>query len=235
MSRIQSPSAPLFSLKMAYDQIKGIYEQFGQASLTEDDLATALGHKTTNSGPFRQKKSTLLQYSLLEEKDEKYSISKVFFDLRDNDPESQHFRKAAFSRLKSVKVFTQLLEGLHDRLPEDNAIAARLERSGFSRSRANEVAAIFRESLAYAGGLDKTNRLIFPTGGDEGNHIVNGDKEGRTYSNSDSDNLLEVSNAYLTIEVPTIAGSKVIIRYPHEFTQADAGRVTAVLNAIATP
>lgn len=236
-SKTKSPPAPNFGLQRAFTETKKVYDQFSRASLSDEDLANALGHSTTNSGTFVKKRFTLIEFGLLEEVGDELRVAEAFLDLRDAEVGTPRFKKVAFPLARSPKVFATVLEGFDDRLPDASTLAGRLERQNFTRARAEEVAAVLRESLEYAGVLDSDNRLRRPGAVDAPSDATGPDQPPIDEIEDPADlsdvNYQEPAAASnLRLELMTIGGGKLVLSYPPKLSASDVARVSAVLQAL---
>src|SRR5690242_14721963 len=142
-----SPKAPGISLRAAVAEVSKVYQRYSHGTFTKGEMAAALGMSAT-SGAFYGKSSTLKEYGLVEEVGADVKVSDLFMAMYAAPIGSSELKRHALQAVRNSAMFARLLWQFSAKVPDEAAVALRLETSErFNRDRAREVAAAFRTSL----------------------------------------------------------------------------------------
>lgn len=230
-----SPKAPGLALRGAMAEVAKVYERYSHASFTRGEMASALG-MSSGSGSFYAKAATLNMYGLIEESGGNVKVSSLFKTLYQAPASSPEMRRNALQAIGKPSQFAGLLRQFGQRIPDEAAIALRLEmQGGFNRDRAQEVASAFRSSLSDYELIDASGNLL-PVRDDGGASAPADEDEGDdqvALAGAKSPSLPAAPGSF-RVEVPLANGRKAILALPEDVSEADTKKICAVLNAYAT-
>ncbi len=233
-----SPKAPGLALRGAMGEVTKIYDRYSHSTFTRGEMASALG-MSSGSGAFYGKAATLGLYGLVEDAGGSMKVSSLFKTLYQAPESSPEMRRNALAAVSKPAVFASLLKQFGSRIPDESAIALRLEmQGGFNRDRAQEVASAFRSSLSDFGLIDATGNLLpvrdGPAAAARGTD--DGADDGETKAATDGAKVPSIPSApgSFRVEIPLANGRKAILALPDDITEADATKICAVLKAYAT-
>jgi hypothetical protein len=233
-----SPKAPGLALRAAMAEVARVYDRYSHATFTRGEMANALS-MSAGSGAFWGKSATLSMYGLIEDVNGTMKVSSIFKALHQAPEGSPESRRNAFAAIGRPAVFASLLKQFGQRIPDESAIALRLEmHGGFNRDRAQEVASAFRSSLSDFGLIDPSGNLL-PVR-DDGSTAA-----GRDHDDQDDDDQADTATpkapsmpvtgpGMSRVEVPLANGRKAIVALPDDVTEADTKKICAILTAYAT-
>jgi hypothetical protein len=232
-----SPKAPGLTLRAAMAEVARVYDRYSHATFTRGEMANAL-NMSSGSGAFWGKSATLSMYGLIEDVNGTMKVSTLFKAIHQAPEGSPEARRNAFAAIGRPAIFASLLKQFGQRIPDESAIALRLEmHGGFNRDRAQEVASAFRSSLSDFGLIDPSGNLL-PVRED-------GSVGARDDDEQDDDDQPEAASpkapsmpvtgpGMSRVEVPLANGRKAIVALPDDVTEADTKKICAILTAYAT-
>jgi hypothetical protein len=229
-----SPKAPGMPLRVAVAEVAKIYGRYSHSSFTRGEMASALA-MSAGSGSFYAKAATLNMYGLIEDTGGNVKASDLFkaiYQATDGSPDE---RRHAFRAISRPTVFAGLLRQFGHRIPDEAAIALRLEMSErFNRDRAQEVASAFRASLSDYGLIDGSGNLL-PVRDDAGES-----QDDATNLDDDADLAVQPSRrpkdegpGMFRVEVPLADGRRAVLALPEDINEADKTKICLVLGAYA--
>jgi len=234
-----SPKAPGLSLRSAMAEVQKVYDRYSHSTFTRGEMASALG-MSSGSGAFWGKSATLGMYGLIEDIGNGMRVSSLFKALFQAPQGSPEMKRNAMSAIGKPSVFSNLLKQFGQRIPDEGAIALRLEmQGGFNRDRAQEVASAFRSSLADYELIDGSGNLLPVRDGgapaserdEEGEED---DDQGEIATPAAKTPTLPTGPGMSRVEVPLANGRKAIIAMPDDVSEADTRKICAILTAYAT-
>jgi hypothetical protein len=233
-----SPKAPGMPLRAAVVEVAKVYSRYSHSTFTRGEMASALG-MSAGSGSFYAKAATLNMYGLVEDTGGNLKASDLFKVLYQAPDGSADMKRHAFRAIGRPSVFAGLLRQFGHRIPDEAAIALRLEMSErFNRDRAQEVAAAFRTSLSDYGLIDGSGNLLpvrdelsAPASRDD--EEDDEDQVETAAPASKSASVLSGPGVF-RVEVPLANGRKAIVALPEDVSEADTKKICAILNAYAT-
>jgi hypothetical protein len=225
------------ALRAAVAEVAKIYGRYSHSTFTRGEMASALG-MSAGSGSFYAKAATLNMFGLLEDAGGDVKASDLFKSLYQAPDGSPDERRHAMRAITRPAVFAGLLRQFGQRIPDEAAIALRLEMSErFNRDRAQEVAAAFRTSLSDYRLIDGSGNLL----------PVRDDASATAAPDEDGDDEEDVEAApsakaptvpsgpgVFRIEVPLANGRRAIVALPEDVSAADTTKICAILTAYAT-
>ncbi|MCC6499889.1 MAG: hypothetical protein IT313_06440 [Anaerolineales bacterium] len=226
-SKPKSPPVPSYTLRDSLEDAKKLYKKYSHASFSKAEIASAL-NMSSGSSSFAKRLFALTEYGLIEGSGDSYKTTGRFSVLNSNKPESSTFKKNAFDAIQSSGVFLELLNEFKTKLPDQNAVAQRLEtQKKFNAERAKEVASVLEKSLQFAGVLDGSNNVVpirdgaaNPSDNDQGGH---GDE-----SEDDHPPVASMRKS----EIPLANERTAVVSYPHDLTKDEATKIGRVLSAL---
>jgi hypothetical protein len=233
-----SPKAPGMALRAAVAEVAKIYGRYSHSTFTRGEMASALG-MSAGSGSFYAKAATLNMFGLVEDAGGDVKASDLFKSLYQAPDGSADEKRQAMRAIGRPTVFAGLLRQFGHRIPDEAAIALRLEMSErFNRDRAQEVATAFRSSLSDYGLIDSSGNLL-PVRDDPSATA------GAAHDDDADDDDVEATPAAkaanvpsgpgsFRVEVPLANGRKAILALPEDITETDTTKICAVLKAYAT-
>lgn len=223
-----SPKAPGLSLRAAMAEVSKAYLRYSHGAFTRGELASALS-MSAGSGSFLTKIAALRDYGLVDESHGELRVSDLFKTLYQAPGGSAEMKRNALAAVQHASVFARLLQQFGSRVPDEPALALRLENQDrFNRDRAAVVAAAFRSSLSDYGLIDGSGNVLSvrdeaPPSSAEDQSIE---------PSSSEDGIGDTSgSARFRLEVPLGNGRRAAIMLPEDLTASDVQRITAVLHA----
>ena len=226
-----SPKAPGMPLRAAMGEVAKIYDRYSHSTFTRGEMASALG-MSSGSGAFYGKAATLGLYGLTEEASGSVKVSSLFKALYQAPEGSAEMKRNALAAITRASVFANLLNQFGTRIPDEGAIALRLEmQGGFNRDRALEVASAFRSSMADYALIDGAGNVL--PARDEPVPIASGESRHDVAGSDDDDDSVRASDGRQRLEVALRDGRKAVLILPEELTGADVRKISALLSALA--
>lgn len=143
----RSPSYPMFSLGVAIDKARVIYNSVKRSFVTPDVIAKHLGFSQHIGGPGGRTMSALRQYGLLEESAGKSRISDRAYTLIQWPVGSPEHTQALKAAIREPNLFRELLAEF-DGLPSAIALNSNLLKRGFNPEVIEDVIDIFRQTVS---------------------------------------------------------------------------------------
>ncbi len=144
---------------------------------------------------------------------------------------SVELRRNALQSVSRPAVFASLLQQFSARIPDEAALALRLETaSGFNHDRAIQVAGAFRSSLEEFDLIDANGNLL-PARDDEGaseESLVEDDAA------ITGEPRIPTGPGLFRLEVPLAEGRRALLALPEDIAAADTKKICAVLAAYTT-
>ena len=220
MGRIST--VPSFSLSQCFEDVTKLYAQYSHASFRKAEIANALGF-SASSGPFGTRVASLKLFGLVQTDGQGYRITDEFKKMRIADRGSVEFKTLALELLRRPALFSEILDEFKHKIPSKNTLAQSPQKAG-------PVAALFIESLRFAGALDENNNVLPPR--DE--RGPDDKRQGDQKKDPPRQELQGViAGTLLSIDI-ALGGEKVAkVLYPPELTKAQAQKISNVLNALA--
>ena len=231
-----SPKAPGISLRSAVAEVSKVYQRYSHGEFTRGEMAAALGMSAT-SGAFYAKASTLKEYGLIEDSGGNFKVSALFMAMYSAPLGSSELKRNALQAVRTSGLFSRLLGQFSAKVPEEAAVAIRLETvERFNRDRALEVAAAFRTSLSDYGLIDAIGNILPVREGPGGGPAERDEDEAPEDVSSRSGKVKDVPTGpgVFRVEVPLGSGRKAILALPEDLTPQDKDKICAILNAYAT-
>ncbi len=226
-----SPKAPGLPLRGAMGEVAKIYDRYSHSTFTRGEMASAL-NMSSGSGAFYGKAATLGLYGLIEDTGGHVKVSSLFKALYQAPEGSPEMKRNALAAVSKPSVFANLLKQFGSRIPDEAAIALRLEmQGGFNRDRAQEVALAFRSSLADYGLIDGNGNVLSVR--DEPVVDAPADARGDDDQVSDDNEDMGRATGRQRLEVALRDGRKAVLNLPDDLTVADTRKISALLNALA--
>ena len=145
---------------------------------------------------------------------------------------SPELKRYAWQAVRTPAVFARLLQQFSARVPDEAALAMRLEsQERFNRERARAVAAAFRTSLTEYGLIDVNGNVL--SARDQPSVAAPRDERGA--GDEPAADVDEGGHAAgrQRLEVALRDGRKAVLILPDDLTAADTRKVSALLNALA--
>ena len=227
-----SPKAPGASLRSAVSDVSRVYQQYSHGSFSRSEMASALG-MSAGSGAFLGKAATLKDYGLVVETGGEARVSDLFKGIYSAQPGSPELTRYAWQAVRTPAVFTRLLAQFRDRIPDEAAVAMRLEhQERFNRERARAVATAFRSSLTEYGLVDSNGNVL--TVRDVASSDVSADESRDEEADGDEAGGDVARGAgRQRLEVALRDGRKAVLVLPDDLTTADTRKIAALLGALA--
>jgi hypothetical protein len=218
-------------------EVQKVYQQYSHANFSRGELANALG-MSSGSGAFWGKSATLNMYGLIEDVGGSMKVSSLFKGLFQAPEGSPEMKRNALAAIGKPSVFAGLLKGFGSRVPDEGAIALRLEmQGGFNRDRAQEVASAFRSSLSDYELIDASGNLLPPRDGAGAPSAPSNEDEDEDLTNATPSKKapdVPAGPGSFRVEVPLGPGRKAILALPEDISSADTTKICAIINAYAT-
>jgi hypothetical protein len=228
-----SPKAPGTPLRNAVAEVSKIYQRYSHGTFSRSEMASALG-MSSGSGAFMGKAATLKEYGLISEGGGAAQVSDLFKAMYQAPAGSAELKRNAMQAVRASSVFARLLQQFNTRVPDEAALALRLEtQERFNRDRALAVATAFRTSLNEYGLIDSNGNLL-PVR-DEPVVDTPRDERDRDDDQGDTDEPnTKGSASRQRLEVSLRDGRRAVLIVPSDLTTADTKKIGAVLTALAT-
>lgn len=224
-----SPKAPGTSLRTAIAETTKLYTRYSHGSFSRGEMASALG-MSGGSGAFMGKAATLKEYGLVEESGGQSKVSDLFKGLKSAPAGSAELKRNALQAVTRPTVFSGLLQQFPAKVPDETALALRLETAGgFNHDRALAVATAFRSSLLDYGLIDASGNVL-PVR-DDGGRMAEGRSEDEGGESADNAVVLPSAPGLFRVEVPLGPGRRALLALPEDISEADTKRICAVLAA----
>lgn len=228
-----SPRAPGLSLRQATSEAAKAYQRYSHGSFSRGELAAAMGLSAA-SGGFLGKVATLRDYGLLEDAPGGEKLSDLFMALYSSPPGSLAAKRSALESIEKSNVFARLLEQFPIRVPDDSALALRLEsQERFNRDRARVVAAAFRQSLSEFGLIDAGGNVLPPR--DDVSRSLNEETQVETSAALGTSVTDDAKSENFRIEIPLRDQRRAVLFLPDDLSSTDVARVAAVLRGYVVP
>lgn len=220
-----SPKAPGMPLRSAIAEVSKLYQRYSHGSFARSEMASVLG-MSAGSGAFLGKTATLKEYGLINESGGFLTVSDVFKAMYQAPAGSAELKRNALQAIRTPSVFARLLQQFNSKIPDEQALALRLETSErFNRDRAIAVAHALRTSLADYGLIDGNGNLL-PVR-DEGPTDL------QEPLSAEADDMPEIppGPGLFRVEVPLGSGRRAVLALPEDLDARDTARICSVLNA----
>jgi hypothetical protein len=225
-----SPKAPGTSLRTAVTEVSKVYQRYSHGSFSRSEMASAL-NMSANSGAFLGKAATLKEYGLISEGGGSAQVSDLFKSMYAAAAGSIQLKRHAWQAVRTPAVFARLLQQFSARIPDETALAIRLEsQEKFNRERALAVAAAFRTSLTDYGLIDANGNVLSVR--DEPSTESPRDERGADDEDIDEPEAGRGPGKQ-RLEVALRDGRKAVLILPDDLTTADTRKISALLNALA--
>jgi hypothetical protein len=225
-----SPKAPGTSLRSAVAEASKIYQRYSHGSFSRSEMASALA-MSSNSGAFLGKAATLREYGLINEGGGSAQVSDLFKAIYQAPAGSAELKRHASQAVNTPAVFARLLQQFNTRVPDEAALALRLEtQERFNRDRALSVASALRTSLNEYGLIDANGNLL-PVR-DELLTDDSWDERADDHEQGDEADA-KTGRGKQRLEVSLREGRNAVLIVPNDLTTADTRKIAALLNALA--
>jgi hypothetical protein len=223
-----SPKAPGTSLRAAIAETSKLYQKYSHGSFGKGEMASALG-MSANSGAFLGKTATLKEYGLIEDTGAGLTRATELFKALYSAPAgSTEQKRNALHAISRPAVFAGLLGQFPAKVPDDTALALRLETAGgFNHERAGAVASAFRASLADYGLIDGNGNVLPVRDDDRRSDEAQPSEQPDPAAAPD----VPAGPGLFRVEVPLGPGRRALLALPEDLTEADTKRICAVLSA----
>lgn len=234
----RSPSYPGISLYTAIERARTLYAREGKHSAPMSAITRHWGYKSPTTGPASVTYAALKKYGLLEEEgngaERMGKLTPLALDILLNSPEAPNaVQRAALM----PPIHAEMWEEFGDNLPSDDNLRWRLVgQRGFTESGFKDFIRVYRETIAWAK-LSSTQQVEvdeeIPGELDGGGET--GEREDPANSRVDPGTNQRrggMSGDTLTIPVPIIGGSPVIIEGKFPISEASWTQFMAVLAAM---
>jgi hypothetical protein len=224
-----SPKAPGVSLRSAMAEVSKVYQRYSHGTFSRSEMASSLSMSSA-SGAFMGKASTLKEYGLIAESSGEIQVSDLFKAMYSAPAGSPELKRLAWQAVRSPGVFARLLQQFPSRIPDEAALALRLEGGErFNNERARAVAAAFRSSLVEYGLIDASGNVLTVRDGEAGaNSDQHDDADGEDDAEDDAPRA-----GRQRLEIALREGRKATVIVPDDLTVADTRKIAALLNALA--
>jgi hypothetical protein len=228
-----SPKAPGTSLRSAVAEVSKIYQRYSHGSFSRGEMASALV-MSANSGAFLGKAATLKEYGLVTEGGGSAQVSDLFKAIYQAPGGSAELKRNALEAVRTPAVFARLLQQFSTKIPDNEALALRLEtKERFNRDRALAVASAFRTSLAEYGLIDANGNLL-PVRDEPADEAPSDEQA----NDDDDDGNIDEPNPKTgagnqRLEVSLSDGRKAVLIVPNDLTKADTKKISAILSALS--
>ena len=146
----RSPRAPSFTLEESLQNAITLYEANGKHAIPADVAAKALGYSGANNGSAARALASLKNFGLIVSNNKGDVAASPDVEAYRYAPDDEHRQNLLIQWLRSPKVYSELLDEYHDRLPSDQVIRYRLIKMGFLPTSAEEFLKNFHASVDYA-------------------------------------------------------------------------------------
>lgn len=239
MKTHRSPAAPSRSLETCFQLTKEIYDAYGHAAITKEDIGHALGVAAAG-GSFGGLMASLNQFGLLQKEGAGlYTISqaaKDYFAIPSDCPMKRNLARQDF--IERVDFFTSLMKDLNGRIPTPKNLETLLmSRYGFNKPKAAITAKVFYESLTWAEKIDQKGNVLSKIASTNSEPVEEEEELDATAITAEkSDSSLSATcvadSGNLRTQISLGEGRVLEISYPKNLTKKDAARVFALLKPI---
>lgn len=222
-----SPKAPGSSLRSAVAETSKLYQSYSHGQFSRGEMASAL-NMSGNSGAFLGKAATLREYGLVDETGGQARVSELFKAIHQAPVGSAELKRNALQAVRKPAVFARLLTQFSTKIPDEAALALRLEtQERFNRDRAAQVAAAFRTSLSEYGLIDGNGNVLSvrDDAGDDAEQPDEGDQPAAKQQD------VPAGPSVFRVEVPLADDRLAVVALPREVRPGDIKRICAVLTA----
>lgn len=155
MKKERSRSYPVLDLGLAYEILVVRLARLGSSRLDREALAEILGYSSAGGGIAARKISALVQYGMLDYRDDLYELSPRAHRLQSFEAGSEEFLTAVRVALEKPALFKSILARYRPlgRIPEDLARVL-TEHYGITARASEDAEAVFIRSAQFAGVLD---------------------------------------------------------------------------------
>jgi hypothetical protein len=160
MKKERSRAYPVLDLEAAYRILVGTLARLGNSRLDREALAETLGYSSAGGGIAARKVSALVQYGLLDYRDNFYELSSRGHRLQSFEIGTEDFLSAARIALEKPSLFRNILSRYHPlgRVPE-NLAQVLTEDYGITARASEDAEGVFIRSAVFAGVLDAEGRF----------------------------------------------------------------------------
>jgi hypothetical protein len=220
-----SPKAPGTSLRTAIAETSKLYQRYSHGSFSRGEMANALG-MSYGSGAFLAKSAALKAYGLIEDTtDGSAKLTDLFKALYSAPAGSAELKRNAFRAVSLPPVYAGLLAQFKAKIPDEDAIALRLETAGgFNHDRAGEVAGAFRGTLLDFGLIDESGNVL-PVRDEE---AAEAEEQATPEAGASA---MPSGPGIFRVEVPLGPGRRALLALPEDIGAADTAKICAVLAA----
>lgn len=230
-----SPSSPSRSVEACMDVAETIYRDYGHASFSAAEAASAAGLSAT-SGTFKGLFSDLKQYGLIEKTGPSsfrvtQEVKNYVSAVSEGSGEVPVLRYDFACR---PDFFQKFIETLHGKLPDIVPLTNILmSQHGFNKRKAQDTAKALSDSLGWAGALDGKRNIIPPVKASKPRSDVSDDEgPGDFVFGEVSGDIAPIKTRQLKMELPLAKGRVAQIAYPADLSQSEASMMAAVLQTI---
>lgn len=155
MERRRSKRYPRIPLEEAVSIVGHLHEKFGNASFDRDSLAVALGYSSGDSGSVTMRAAALVHYGLLRKSKRGYFLSELAQRICSPLTEEERIESLKLAAL-SPGLFREVFDSFSGdgRFPEMLHVLL-VKDFGVARKVARKVDTLFRDSIAFAGLIDR--------------------------------------------------------------------------------
>lgn len=146
----RSPRAPSFALDESVASAIKLYEANGKHSIPAEVAAKTLGYSGMNNGSAARALASLKSFGLLISNNKGDVAVSPDIETYQYAPDEGHRRDQLVRWLRAPKIYDELLNEYHDRLPSDQVIKYKLIKMGFLPNAAEECLKNFRSSVDFA-------------------------------------------------------------------------------------
>lgn len=238
MKTHRSPAAPSRSLETCFQLTKEIYDAYGHAAITKEDIGHALGVAAAG-GSFGGLMASLNQFGLLQKEGTGlYTVSqaaKDYFAIPSDCPTKKNLARQNF--IDHVEFFASLMKDLNGRIPTPKNLEKLLmSRYEFNKPKAAITAKVFYESLAWAEKIDQKGNVLSKIASTSNEPIEEEEPDATITTAEKSGPSLSATNVVdsenLRTQISLGEGRVLEISYPQNLTKRDAARVIALLKPI---
>lgn len=145
----RSPRAPSFSLEESLSHVMKLYEGNGKHAIPADVAAKTLGYSGANNGSAARAFASMRSFGLLTSNNKGDVAVSPDVEAYRYAPDEAHRQNLKVHWLTSPKIYRELLEEYHDRLPSDQVIRYKLIKMGFAPSTAEDCLKVFQQSVNF--------------------------------------------------------------------------------------
>lgn len=152
---VRSPRAPSFSLEESLRNALTLYEGNGKHLIPAEVAAKALGYSGANNGSAARALASMKSFGLLESNNKGDLAVSGDVEGYKYAPDDEHKQELLVRWLRLPKIYAELLDEYHDRLPSDQAIRYKLIKMGFLPSAAEECLKNLKASVQFSRYYDR--------------------------------------------------------------------------------